>query len=112
LVLQGSKDSFGTPEEIRTAIGTAEGITLVELPGADHSYRIARRRAEEKRADNASPSTSDEEVSGVKARSAASRASNRTLLAKSSAFTPADLRTTLVAEVSRFIGSVAGISTS
>ncbi len=71
LVLQGSKDSFGTPEEIRAAIGTAEGVQVVELPGADHAYRIA----------------------------------------KSSAFTPADLRTTLVAEVSRFIGAVAGIST-
>jgi uncharacterized protein len=71
LVLQGSKDSFGTPEEIRAAIGTAEGVRVVELPGADHGYRIA----------------------------------------KSSAFTPTDLRTTLVAEVSRFIGAVAGIST-
>jgi uncharacterized protein len=71
LVLQGSKDSFGTPAEIRAAIGTAEGIHVVELPGADHAYRIA----------------------------------------KSSAFTPADLRATLVAEVSRFIGAVAGIST-
>ena len=112
LVLQGSKDSFGTPEEIRAAIGTAEGIKLVELPGADHSYRIARRRAEEKRADNASPSASDDEAGGVQARSAARGTSNRTLLAKSSAFTPADLRTTLVAEVSRFVGAVAGISTS
>jgi uncharacterized protein len=74
LVLQGSKDSFGTPDEIRAAIGAAQGIKLVELPGADHSYRIAR--------------------------------------GKSSAFTPTDLRTTLVAEVSRFIGAVAGISTS
>jgi predicted alpha/beta-hydrolase family hydrolase len=72
LVLQGSKDSFGTPGEIRAAIGTAEGIELVELPGADHAYHLA----------------------------------------KSSAFTPADLRTTLVAEVGRFIGAVAGISTS
>jgi uncharacterized protein len=72
LVLQGSKDSFGTPEEIRAAIGTAEGIKVVELPGAGHSSRIA----------------------------------------KSSAFTPADLRTTLVAEVSRFVGAAAGISTS
>jgi uncharacterized protein len=71
LVLQGSKDSFGTPAEIRAAIGTAEGVHVVELPGADHAYRIA----------------------------------------KSSAFTPADLRATLVAEVSRFIGAVAGIST-
>jgi uncharacterized protein len=72
LVVQGSKDSFGTPEEIRTAIGTAKGIQLVELPGADHGYRIAR----------------------------------------SSSFTHADLRQTLVAEVSRFIAAVAGISTS
>jgi predicted alpha/beta-hydrolase family hydrolase len=72
LVLQGSKDSFGTPSEIRAAIGTAESIQLVELPGADHAYHLA----------------------------------------KSSAFTPDDLRTTLVAEVSRFIGAVAGISTS
>src|SRR5215211_7825789 len=71
LVLQGSKDSFGTPAELRAAIGTAEGVHVVELPGADHGYRIA----------------------------------------KSSAFTPADLRTTVVAEVSRFIGAVAGIST-
>lgn len=72
LVLQGTKDSFGTAEEIRTAIGTAESIQLVELPGADHGYRIA----------------------------------------KSSSFTQADLRHTLVAEVSRFIAAVAGISTS
>ena len=72
LVLQGTKDSFGTPEQIRIAIGTADGIKLVELPGADHSYRIG----------------------------------------KSSDFTVADLRTTLVAEVSRFMGAVAGISTS
>jgi uncharacterized protein len=71
LVLQGTKDSFGTPKEIRTAIGTAEGIKLVELPGADHGYRIAR----------------------------------------SSDFTVADLRVTVVTEVSRFIAAVAGIST-
>jgi uncharacterized protein len=72
LVLQGSKDSFGTPEEIRTGIGQAKGITVVELSGADHGYRIA----------------------------------------KSSSFTPADLRMTLVTEVSRFIGAAAGITTS
>jgi predicted alpha/beta-hydrolase family hydrolase len=72
LVLQGTKDSFGTAEEIRTAIGTAESIQLVELPGADHGYRIA----------------------------------------KSSSFTQADLRRTLIAEISRFIAAVAGISTS
>ena len=72
LVLQGSNDSFGTPEEIRAAIRNAEGIKLVDLPGADHGYRLAR----------------------------------------SSAFTPADLRRTLVTEVSRFIGAAAGITTS
>lgn len=70
LILQGTKDSFGTPEEIRAAIGTAEGIKLVELPGADHGYRIG----------------------------------------KSSDFTAADLRVTVVTEVSRFIAAVAGIS--
>jgi predicted alpha/beta-hydrolase family hydrolase len=72
LVLQGSKDSFGTPEEIRTAVGDISDITVVELAGADHGYRLA----------------------------------------KSSASTPADLRMTLVTEVSRFIGAVAGITTS
>ena len=59
LILQGSKDSFGTAEEIRAAIGNARGISVVELPGADHAYRIA----------------------------------------KSSAFSAADLRSTVVAEV-------------
>ena len=42
LVLQGSKDSFGTPAEIREAMGAAPGIRLVELPGADHGFRVAR----------------------------------------------------------------------
>ena len=85
LVLQGSKDSFGTGEEIRAAIGGLPGIAVVDLPGADHSYRIA-------------------------ARSAASGASNRTETARSTPFTPVDLRTTLVTEISRFIGAVTGIT--
>lgn len=42
LVLQGSKDSFGTAEELRTATGEAPGITVVELPGADHGYHLAK----------------------------------------------------------------------
>ena len=71
LVLQGSKDSFGTADQIRAAIGETPGITVVELPGVDHSFRIG----------------------------------------KSSAFTPADLRMTLVTEVSRFIAAVVGITT-
>jgi predicted alpha/beta-hydrolase family hydrolase len=72
LVVQGSTDSFGTAEELRAAIGKAAGITLVELPGVGHSYRIAR----------------------------------------SSAVEPATLHTTLVTEVSRFIASTVGITTS
>lgn len=71
LVLQGTKDSFGRSDEMRTAIGASQGIIVVELPGADHGYRIA----------------------------------------KGSAFTMADLRMTLVTEVSRFIGAVVGITT-
>jgi uncharacterized protein len=85
LVLQGSKDSFGTPEEICAAIGDVPGISVVALPGADHGFRI------------------------VGARSAAS---DRKQTAKSSPLSPADLRTTVVAEVSRFIRAIAGISTS
>jgi predicted alpha/beta-hydrolase family hydrolase len=87
--LQGTRDSFGSPEEIRAAIGASPGITVVDLPGADHGYRI-----------------------GLKARSAASGASNTTEIAQASTLTPADLRTTVVSEVSGFIGTVAGISTS
>ena len=112
LVLQGTKDSFGTPEEIRAGIGARPGITVVELPGADHGYRIARRRAKEEGADNASPSAGDDAVGGLEARSAASGASNPTGIAEASTFTPADLRTTVVSEVSGFIRAAAGISTS
>jgi hypothetical protein len=42
LVLQGSKDTFGTPAEIREAMGTEPDIRLVELPGADHGFRVAK----------------------------------------------------------------------
>ncbi|HEX7212318.1 MAG TPA: alpha/beta family hydrolase [Propionibacteriaceae bacterium] len=72
LVVQGSKDSFGTAEELRAAIGKVAGITLVGLPGVGHSYRIA----------------------------------------KSSAVEAATLHATLVTEVSRFIATTVGITTS
>lgn len=88
LVLQGTKDSFGTPEEIRAAIGKAPGISVVELRGADHGFRI------------------------VGARAVASGASKQKETTKSSPLSPAELRTIVVAEVSRFIGAAAGISTS
>ncbi len=45
LVLQGSSDAFGKPAEIRDAVGNASGIRLVELPGADHSFRVAKSAA-------------------------------------------------------------------
>jgi predicted alpha/beta-hydrolase family hydrolase len=45
LVLQGTSDSFGTPDEIRAAMGVAPGIRIVELPGVDHSFRVAKNAA-------------------------------------------------------------------
>ena len=42
LVLQGSSDAFGRPAEIRAASGDATGIRLVELPGADHGFKVAK----------------------------------------------------------------------
>jgi uncharacterized protein len=42
LVLQGTKDSFGTPEEVRAAMGAAPGVRIVELPGVDHGLRVAK----------------------------------------------------------------------
>lgn len=45
LVLQGTRDSFGTPEEIRVATGPDPGLVVVELPGADHGFRVAKSAA-------------------------------------------------------------------
>ena len=42
LVLQGTRDSFGTPAEIRAAMGGAPGVRITELPGADHGFRVAK----------------------------------------------------------------------
>lgn len=57
LVLQGSKDAFGGPAEVRAAIAEAAGpggaeaedenpddagVDVVEIPGADHSFRVAK----------------------------------------------------------------------
>ena len=41
LILQGSSDAFGRPAEIQAAIKEVGVIRLVELPGADHSFRVA-----------------------------------------------------------------------
>jgi predicted alpha/beta-hydrolase family hydrolase len=45
LVLQGGNDSFGTPEEICASIGRSRSVTVVEVTGADHSFRIAKSSA-------------------------------------------------------------------
>ena len=47
LVLQGSRDTFGSAAEIADALaagpgGSGSGVRLVELPGADHGFRVAR----------------------------------------------------------------------
>ncbi len=63
LVLQGTNDAFGRPDEIRAAARDDPGVVMVELPGADHGFRLA----------------------------------------KSSAFTAADLRALVVAETADFL---------
>jgi predicted alpha/beta-hydrolase family hydrolase len=42
LVLQGGNDTFGRPAEVVAAIGDAAQISVVELPGADHGFRVAK----------------------------------------------------------------------
>lgn len=41
LVLQGTSDAFGSAAEIEAATKNAVGIRLVELPGANHGFRVA-----------------------------------------------------------------------
>lgn len=45
LVLQGTNDAFGGPAAIRAAIGEPTDVRIVELPGADHGYRVAKAAA-------------------------------------------------------------------
>lgn len=42
LVVQGTNDSFGKPAEIRAGLPSDAAVILVELPGADHSYRLPK----------------------------------------------------------------------
>ena len=41
LVVQGSRDGFGSAEAVRTAVGTA-AVTVAEITDADHSFRTRR----------------------------------------------------------------------
>lgn len=42
LVVQGEKDSFGGPDEIRAVLPDVEPVTVVPVPGADHSMKTAK----------------------------------------------------------------------
>ena len=42
LVLQGPMTPSARAAEMRAAIGAAPGVRLVELPGADHGFRVAK----------------------------------------------------------------------
>lgn len=42
LVIQGERDSFGGPDEVRSVITPGDPVTIVPVPGADHSMRTAK----------------------------------------------------------------------
>ena len=46
LVLQGTRDSFGSADELTAdlaAAGAAEEVVVVPLPGADHAFKTPAR---------------------------------------------------------------------
>lgn len=45
LIVQGTRDPFGGPDDIRTAIsgsGTAPALTILPVPGGDHSFAVLK----------------------------------------------------------------------
>jgi predicted alpha/beta-hydrolase family hydrolase len=42
LFVQGSRDAFGTAEEIRELLPRLRHATLHEVPGGDHSFKVGR----------------------------------------------------------------------
>jgi predicted alpha/beta-hydrolase family hydrolase len=47
LIVQGERDTFGTPEELRTAIAAMQApVTLHAVPGADHSLAVRGKTRE------------------------------------------------------------------
>lgn len=42
LVLQGTRDSFGSPAEIQAGLPADSGVVLIELPDADHSFKLPK----------------------------------------------------------------------
>jgi uncharacterized protein len=45
LVLQGSRDSFGGADDVRRAVAERPEVRVVELSGADHSFRLVKGSA-------------------------------------------------------------------
>jgi predicted alpha/beta-hydrolase family hydrolase len=45
LVLQGSRDSFGGADDVRRAVAERPEVRVVELAGADHSFRLLKGSA-------------------------------------------------------------------
>ena len=45
LFVQGSRDAFGTPDEIRPLVPKLQRATLHEIPGGDHSFKVSGRGA-------------------------------------------------------------------
>lgn len=47
LFVQGSRDAFGTAEEIRGLLSSMRAATLHEVPGGDHSFHVGGRGADQ-----------------------------------------------------------------
>lgn len=45
LFVQGSRDAFGTSDEIRSLLPRLQHATLHEVPGGDHSFKVSGRGA-------------------------------------------------------------------
>ena len=42
LVVQGTRDSFGGPDDVRAAVGDAAGIEILPVPTGDHSLKVLK----------------------------------------------------------------------
>ena len=45
LFVQGTRDAFGTTDEIRALLPRLQHATLHEIPGGDHSFKVSGRGA-------------------------------------------------------------------
>jgi predicted alpha/beta-hydrolase family hydrolase len=43
LFVQGSRDAFGTPDELRPILGKLKSAELFEVAGGDHSFKVLKR---------------------------------------------------------------------